>query len=329
MRAAALCALVALAVASSAGALRDVPKGYCHDCEVSCFEDCALKFDREITVPDLTDTLRHSRADTAVEAHMKKKMYGVVLRQAGQAKNKTEVLRESFASCLKQDQCPCPREAAAKKGLKLLQKRRCAVSEKPCATGCARKVVSPAPALVQKSLVKPGPKDPDDAAIPWSVNVHPVKINTFATGRQNLEQCFKSCLAATCGCDDAPGMDAIEDLNSAIKANDMAKDPVDDSSPMWQYKLADITDCGKGMQGKKITKGLYANMGGGPMAWKEVCSDEFFESMGTPGDIGKKNCGSSKALLAGCLWDEGKGKCVYGLKKQILCHSRYMDDDKL
>merc|ERR1719375_119850 len=76
----------------------------------------------------------------------------------------------------------------------------------------------------------------------------------FATGRQNLERCFKSCLAATCGCDDAPGMEAIDDLNGAIKANDMAKDPVDDSPPQWQYKKAEIVDCGKGMHGKKITK---------------------------------------------------------------------------
>merc|ERR1719337_730750 len=110
--------------------------------------------------------------------------------------------------------------------------------------GCAHKGGNPSPALVQRSLVKPGPKDPDDAAIPWSVNVHPVKINSFATGRQNLEQCFKSCLAATCGCEDAPGMEAIDDLAAAIKKNDAAKDPVSDTSPMFQYKHASIEECG-------------------------------------------------------------------------------------
>merc|ERR1719213_538885 len=84
-----------------------------------------------------------------------------------------------------------------------------------------------------------------------------------------------------------------------------------------------------GMHGKKVTKGLYADLAGGPEGWVEVCSDEFFEAMGTPGDIGKKNCGNSKALLAGCLWDDVKNACVYGLKKMIHCSIRYKDDDKL
>jgi len=53
---------------------RDVPKGYCHDCEVTCFEDCAMKFDREIVTPDVTGTDRLSREDTRVEAQMKKTM---------------------------------------------------------------------------------------------------------------------------------------------------------------------------------------------------------------------------------------------------------------
>merc|ERR1719262_64046 len=195
--------------------------------------------------------------------------------------------------------------------------------------GCANKTLDH-PVLAQVATgVKPGPKDPDNSAIPWSVNIHPVKINTFATGRQNLERCMKSCLAATCGCDDAPGMEAIDDLSSAIKANDAAKDPVDDSSPSWQYKAAPIEECGKGMHGKKVTKGLYADLAGGPEGWSEVCSTEFFEAMGTPGDIGQKNCGNSKALLAGCIWDDVKNACVYGLKKLVQCYTRYVDDNKL
>merc|ERR1719378_1590294 len=154
----------------------------------------------------------------------------------------------------------------------MARNRRCAVGQRPCALGCVNKTLDRSPALAQVAAsVKPGPKDPDNSAIPWSVNIHPVKINTFATGRQNLERCFKSCLAATCGCDDAPGMQAIDDLNGAIKANDMAKDPVEDTKPMGQYKAAAIEDCGKGMQGKKITKGLFVNMGGGPNGYKEVC----------------------------------------------------------
>jgi len=332
VRAALLLGLAACAL--RAGAVRDVPKGYCHDCEVTCFEDCVLKFDREIIQPDLTDKARLSRKDSKVEGAMKKKLYGVVLSQDGaQSSNASaKALVDSYGSCLKRDQCPCPKEDR-KKAVSFLgfsavaRSTKCAVGQRPCAVGCVNKTLDQPAALAQTAQqVKPGPKDPEDAAIPWSINIHPVKINTFATGRQNLERCFKSCLAATCGCDDAPGMEAIDDLNGAIKANDMAKDPVDDSPPQWQYKKAEIVDCGKGMHGKKITKGLYADIGG---KYKEVCQDEFFEALGTPPDIGKKNCGSSKALLAGCLWDETKNECVYGLKKMLRCYTQYKDDDKL
>jgi len=313
-------ALFALVACSPGVALRDVPKGYCHDCEVTCFEDCVVKFDREIIQPDLTDKKRLSRKDTAVEAHMKKKLHGVVLSQNATGSE----LKEAYSSCLDKEQCPCPHDAKKASFLGAAAgKSKCAVGAPKCALGCVNKTLD-APALLQ-SAVKPGPSDPEDASIPWSINIHPVKINTFATGRQNLERCFKSCLAATCGCDDAPGMQAIDDLNGAIKANDMAKDPVEDTEPMFQYKPAAIEECGKGMQGKKITKGLFVRVSG---PYTEVCSDKFFEAMGKAPDVEKKNCASSKALLAGCIWDTTKEKCVYGLNKILQCWSRYTDDAK-
>jgi len=323
-----------LACSLGADALRDVPKGYCHDCEVTCFEDCALKFDREIIQPDLTGRDRLSREDTRVEAKMKKTMYGVVLNQNGTGAASKAKLASSYKSCLKQDRCPCSHDAKGQGssflGTAASSAKRCQAGPRPCALGCINKTLDQPPALAQTAArVEPGPKDTDDAAIPWSINVHPVKINTFSTGRQNLEQCFKSCLAATCGCDDAPGMEAIDDLHGAIKSNDMAKDPVEDTPPMYQYKPADIVDCGKGMQGNKITKGLYADLAGGPEGWVEVCSEDFFTAQGTPGDIGKRNCDNGKALLAGCRWDDVKGVCNYGLKKLIHCYTRYMDDSKL
>merc|ERR1719191_1922195 len=280
-------ALFALAAVAPGTAVRDVPKGYCHDCEVTCFEDCVVKFDREIIQPDLTDKKRLSRKDTAVEAHMKKKLHGVVLSQNATA---TAELKEAYGSCLKRDQCPCPLD---KKKASFLGaaggKAKCATGAPKCAVGCINKTLD-TPALLQRQAVKPGPSDPEDAAIPWSINIHPVKINTFATGRQNLEQCFKSCLAATCGCDDAPGMEAIDDMNAAIKKNDLAKDPVSDSTPSFQYKHAAIEDCGKGMHGKKITSGLYADLAGGPEGWVEVCSEDFFKAMGKAPDVEMKNC---------------------------------------
>merc|ERR1719310_1243462 len=83
------------------GAVRDVPKGHCHNCEVTCFEDCVVKFDREVVQPDLTGKDRLSRKDTRVEAHMKKKMHGVVLSQNATGANASAAgLKDSFGACL-------------------------------------------------------------------------------------------------------------------------------------------------------------------------------------------------------------------------------------
>merc|ERR1719164_166319 len=110
--AAAHVALLILAVgAASSAALRDLPKGYCHDCEVTCFEDCVVKFDREIIQPDLTDKKRLSRKDTAVEAHMKKKLHGVVLSQNATPAVDSSALKDSYSACLATEQCPCAHDS--------------------------------------------------------------------------------------------------------------------------------------------------------------------------------------------------------------------------
>lgn len=325
----AICVVVLGLMVSSVGAAgrRDVPLGYCHDCEVTCFEDCSVKYDREIITPDVTGSDRLSRGDTRVEAQMKKTMYGVVLNQ------KPRKLASSYSSCLEEEKCTCSHDSRDKVSSFLAVAggaKKCEVGNRPCALDCVNKTLDQALALTQiADSVAPGPKDLDDAAIPWSVHVHPVVINSFSTGRQDIEQCFKSCLAATCGCGDAPGMEGIDEQYRAIKVNDMSKDPVVDTPPMWQYKNADIVDCGKGMQGNKITEGLYVDLRGGPEGWVEICSDDFFTQQGTPADVGKRNCANTKALLAGCVWDELRGSCVYGLKKLFKCYVRYMDDNKL
>merc|ERR1719281_1437019 len=62
-----------------------------------------------------------------------------------------------------------------------------------------------------------------------------VKINAFSKGKMTLDHCFKYCLAATCGCSDAPGFGDPKDLKAAIKANSVAKG-VTDTKPAAQYK---------------------------------------------------------------------------------------------
>ena len=107
------------ATCPGAHAPRDVPKSSCHICEVTRFENCALKFNRETTGPGVTRTDRLSREDTRAEKHMKKKMYGVVLNQNGTRAKLTVVENASLVdpasslrACLKQDRCPCNHDAA-------------------------------------------------------------------------------------------------------------------------------------------------------------------------------------------------------------------------
>merc|ERR1719160_36552 len=59
--------LGSLAAPASGAALRraavgNVPKGECYECEVTCFEDCLLKYDREIIQPDIEDAKKLERA---------------------------------------------------------------------------------------------------------------------------------------------------------------------------------------------------------------------------------------------------------------------------
>jgi len=50
---------------------QDVPLGMCGNCEVNCFEDCALKYDREIIQPDLAPPFSLSQVG-AVNGHQGK-----------------------------------------------------------------------------------------------------------------------------------------------------------------------------------------------------------------------------------------------------------------
>ena len=42
-------------------ALCDVPKVFCHNCEVTCFEDSAEKYDREVIQPNVTGRDRRNQ----------------------------------------------------------------------------------------------------------------------------------------------------------------------------------------------------------------------------------------------------------------------------
>jgi hypothetical protein len=298
--------VVALAITSlPAGALRDVPKGECYDCEVTCFEDCALKYDREIIQPD-NAFLQVQKA------------------------NRTAELTEQYGKCLKEDNCPCPKAAAQAKGktLELVaggKKGKCAAGTTPCSAKCGQKVVDVDIAKLTKEAAPA-----KTALLQKDFPLHSVKINAFAKGKMTLDHCLKYCLAATCGCDDAPGVEAIDSMNKLVKQN-AAAGAVTDTPKTAQYRPAKIEECAKGMIGKKVASGLYIKVAGGPGGMSEVCSKDFLTKLlGPSGDIdgmtAKCKSGASDDSKYGCLWDAEKNACIVGFSPIQRCQVQYHRD---
>merc|ERR1719331_1041419 len=172
-------ALLALSSALSVAALKDVPKGECYNCEVTCFEDCALKYDREIIQMD-------------------------VFLQTGKGKeNKTTELTNAYGECLIDDKCPCRAQEKAKgKAVQFLEtdkkKGKCAANAVPCSAKCAQKALTKTADAKQKlALLKSFSTSMEKKDFP----LHAVKLNVFAKGGMLMDQCLKYCMAATCGCE--------------------------------------------------------------------------------------------------------------------------------
>jgi len=329
-------ALLVMSRGASAAILRDVPLGECHGCEVTCFEDCSLKYDREILQND--DFLQISN-QTSNQTKAK-----------NQTAKKLTPIGTAFIDCLKEEHCPCPKELAkaAKKGAPaLLQKNAtCAVQNQTaagCAQGCSSKVLDRAHTTLEKK--KSGKNVKKQVFLEKDYPIHSVTVGVFAKGAMNMDQCLKFCLAATCGCDKAPGLDTIDKLFNAIKANDAAapgeKDfshhdgggtgtAVADTPGSFKFRPAKIEECAKGMIGKKVNKGLWIDMGGGVGGELEICSDGLMERIFGPGDHSakKKLCASTKSddTQWGCIWNEKKGYCGVGFSPNLRCQKKYIND---
>jgi len=322
-------ALLIIGASASRVALRDVPLGECHGCEVTCFEDCSLKYDREILQDD-------SLIQTPPQAENKT------------AKNFTKLGKE-MVDCLKEENCPCPKELAkaaakgAKNGTAFLQNATCAIQPKgaaSCAQGCSKKVIERAHAKLESKKNSKNAKK--QVFLEKDYPIHSVTVGVFSRGAMNMDQCLKFCLAATCGCDKAPGLDTIDKLFKAIKQNDAAlpgeKDfshhepatAVADTHGSFKFRPAKIEECAKGMVGKKVNKGLYIDMGGGVGGELEICSDKLMERIFGPGDHSekKKLCSSTKSDDSkwGCVWNEKKGYCGVGFSPNLRCQKKYIND---
>merc|ERR1719159_651037 len=151
-----------------------------------------------------------------------------VLLQKGKA-NKTVELTKAYDKCLIDDQCPCNKAGGSgkSKALQLLDKKKgkCAVNAVPCASNCGQKVL--------------GANKKPKSLLQKDFPLHAVTINAFAHGAMVMDECLKFCLAATCGCEDAPGFEKLEET---VKAN---AGSVKDTPASPQFKPATIEECAK------------------------------------------------------------------------------------
>jgi len=332
--------LVLLLACSSgihAADLRDVPLGECHGCEVTCLEDCSLKYYREIIYDDNFIQVGDPKKNSP----------------KNQTSNLTRIGKQ-YAECLQQDKCPCPKEDAKAanshdpKVLLQTQNASCSLAQGSCALECSRKVVSKAHATLEaKTKAKSAKKKAALMFLEKDYPIHSVQVGVFSKGHMNLQECHKFCLAATCGCDKTPGLDTIDKLFKAIKANDAAEPGEKDFSHRgdinnrkgggvvdthftYQFRPAKIEECAKGMIGKKVSKELYIDFGDGVGGEVEICSKEMFAKVFGPGDHSKKEklCQSTKSDDAkwGCTWNEKKGYCGVGFSPNLRCQKRFIRD---
>merc|ERR1719160_673949 len=246
--------------------------------------------------------------------------------------------------CLKEENCPCPKEQA--KGAK---NATCAVQPKgaaSCAQGCSHQVLESAHTKLENKKNTKNVKK--QMFLEKAYPIHSVQVGIFAKGAMNMDQCLKFCLAATCGCDKAPGLDTIDKLFKAIKQNDAAnpgeKDfshredasgpdlggAVADTHGSYKFRPAKIEECAKGMIGKKVSKGLYIDMGGGVGGELEICSKELMERIFGPGDHSEKMklCKSTKSddAMGMPMEREKRQYCGVGFSPNLRCQVRYMKD---
>lgn len=306
------CMLTMLAATASASRIRDVPLGLCMECEVNCFEDCTLKFDREIMQPDLSLVQNHPGKAVDKKRELSK---NAINAEMGRLKSK------GGKKCSKQQECSAAKTCAKNMHMELksvealkaenaeqyrayeeheLQDaHEISNSGKEWADVSAVKVSihdipewhAPSPSALAHSHFSlsaqnatkaslrgnlapaPGLNDPNDPRTYYPL--HPVKIGAFEKGVMNLDQCLKFCLATTCGCEGVPGM---EDKSDMSKYEEQGKEAGTHHStpPVWKYRKAKKEECGHGLGTNKVIKDLYVDFAPGVDGWLEVCTKKFF-----------------------------------------------------
>lgn len=204
-------AIFSLAVQSASAtraALHGVPLGECYQCEVTCFEDCTLKFEREIMKDDMLLQLLDSPAKNVTDSNVQQSEGRPVVEFQD---NHTVALRESYSKCLQESGCPCRAEAKVGKAIQLMdrkkKKTKCAAGMGSCSEQCSAKVIDNDILALSNEAQKAQQSDSEAKRSLLQKRkgfpLHPIKIGVFSKGKMTMDSCLKYCLASTCGCHDA------------------------------------------------------------------------------------------------------------------------------
>jgi len=182
-----------------------------------------------------------------------------------------------------------------------------------------------------------GPNDPNDPLTYYPA--HPVKINIFAKGLINLDQCLNYCLSTTCGCEGVPGMEDAKKMDKFADAGAKLGTHVV-TPPVWKYRKAKKEECGNGLGDNKVIKDLYVDFSPGVDGWIEICTKKFFDiTYGAAAMLGmtdatkdmeKCDCGVNRLDCHepkyGCSWNSIKSRCEYKAMYNTVCYARYTFD---
>jgi len=343
------CPLSAVAASLRFGRNRDVPAGSCFNCEITCFEDCALKFDREIlgtwgllqsnaSSPGEDDSLSRLRelsihggkaspAALPQGSHLVS-AYVAKLRAGGKAD--ANCPNRKKVGCQMAQQC---RKKVASTGVAAFKSEIEAErhnGERVTLDDLDKTTDSPSRslALVRRTKDASGSEKilPLEGTREKFFPVHPVAVGVFEHGTLKLDQCLTYCLASTCGCYvSVAGAEGPQAMKKHNEGNAALGTPVVDTKPTWHYEGATKEECGNGI--KKVTTGLFVDFTHGVGGWLEVCTQKFWYHVfgsATHKDFKKwkEGCNSPIDNDWGCYWRAGR--CEVGNRKYdyLLCNKR-------
>eukprot|EP00746_Dinoflagellata_sp_MGD_P163130 gnl/MRDRNA2_/MRDRNA2_91011_c0_seq1.p1 gnl/MRDRNA2_/MRDRNA2_91011_c0~~gnl/MRDRNA2_/MRDRNA2_91011_c0_seq1.p1 ORF type:complete len:373 (+),score=87.13 gnl/MRDRNA2_/MRDRNA2_91011_c0_seq1:91-1209(+) len=346
--------LAVLLISGASGVLRrlrDVPDGECYSCEVTCFEDCALKFDREIV--QMESFLQTQKPEPTAEKLIKG--YVVELREDGKNKKKCKKQRgcdianrcvQSFEKDMGSIEDAKTQEAylnTIDRGLEHPTGKNWAKDRSALEASTIDIPDFHAPDLNAKrsdASSEPSPEkysNFEDMVDQNHKSLHPsvIQANTTKGKILPLEGTRESfypvhpvkigvfgqgklnmhkCL--TFCLSSTCGCPGITDISGEVAAENAALGhPVKDTKPTWHHRKAKKEECTG-----KVTKGMYVDFAPGVGGWLEVCSDKFWyyafqgDSADTRLHEAKKKCKDETDMEYGCVWNDVRGDCEVGVK---------------